>query len=99
MSQAAVRVVAHIHAKAGKEKELQTILMTLLEPTRKEKGCREYRLYQNNQDSADFTFVEEWDSDAVLEVHLKTPHVQAALSQVPALVDTPPDVRRYRLVG
>ena len=99
MSREAVRVVAHIHAKAGKEQELKAILMTLMEPTRKEKGCREYRLYQNNQDRSDFTFVEEWDSDAVLEIHLKTPHVQAALSQVPALVDAEPDVRRYHLVG
>ncbi len=99
MSGEAVRVVAHIHAKAGKEKELRAILMTLPEPTRKETGCREYRLYQNNEDPADFTFVEEWDNDAVLEIHLKTPHVQAALSQVPALVDAPPDVRRYHLVG
>jgi len=99
MSRATVRVVAHLHAKAGKENELKTILMTLLEPTRKESGCREYRLYQNNQDPADFTFVEEWDSDAVLEIHLNTPHLQATLSQVPALVDAQPDVRRYHLVG
>ena len=99
MSLEAVRVVAHIRARKGKELELKTILMTMLEPTRREKGCREYRLYQNSQDPLDLTFVEEWDSEPQLEVHLQTPHVQAALSKVPGLSDGPPDVRRYRLVG
>jgi quinol monooxygenase YgiN len=99
MSQDTIRVVAHIRAKSGREKELKEALSSLLAPTRKEAGCREYRLYENSQDRSELTFVEEWDSDAALDAHLKTPHVQASLSKVPELADGAPDIRRYRLVG
>ena len=99
MSQESVRVVAHLRAKAGKEQELKALLLSLLKPTRMEKGCREYRLYQSKQEVSDMTFVEEWDSDEALDAHLQTPHVQTVLAQVPALIYAPPDIRRYRLVG
>jgi quinol monooxygenase YgiN len=56
-------------------------------------------LLQNNEDPAQFTFVEEWESDAALEAHLKTPHLAAAFLKMPALLAAPPDIRRYSLVG
>ena len=94
----AIRVVAHIHARPGKEEELKDVLKGLLEPTHREAGCREYRLYQNKQDPRDLTFVEEWDSDAALDAHLATPHLEAAVAAMAEIVDDEPDVRRYRLV-
>jgi len=94
-----IKVVAHIRAKAGKEEEMKKMLLGLIEPTRKEAGCRQYELYQNKQDAADLTFVEEWESDAALDAHLQTPHLQEALVHVPVLASVPPDIRRYRLVG
>lgn len=42
-----------------------------------------------------FTFVEEWASDAAIEAHLSTPHVQSAFSKVHSLLANDPDIRRY----
>jgi quinol monooxygenase YgiN len=96
MTAETVRVVAHIRARADKEAELRIVLRSLLGPTRKEPGCCEYRLYQNKQDPQDLTFVEEWESDAALDAHMESPHLNAAVVAMAELVEEEPDVRRYR---
>ncbi|NWG11968.1 MAG: antibiotic biosynthesis monooxygenase [Acidobacteria bacterium] len=99
MTDARIKVVAHIRAQAGKEEEMKGVLLSLIEPTRKEAGCLRYELYENKEDSADLTFIEDWESDAALEAHLRTPHFQAAAAQMAPLAAAAPDVRRYRLAG
>lgn len=66
----AVRVVARVVARPGKEEELRTLLRGLIEPTRREPGCVVYELLQNTTDPTDFTFVEEWSSEVVDTKHL-----------------------------
>jgi len=94
-----IRVVARIPAQPDKVDELKSLLAGLLEPTRKESGCIVYELLQNADDPADFTFVEEWESAAHLDAHLKTEHLAGFFSRVPDLVRGEPDVRTYNLVG
>jgi quinol monooxygenase YgiN len=99
MSDMRIKVVAHIRAKTGKEEEMKQVLLGLIGPTRKEAGCLRYELYQNGEDAADLTFLEDWESDAALDAHMQTPHFQAAVAKIPLLAGAPPDIRRYRLVG
>ncbi len=99
MSEERIKVVAHVRAKAGKEGELKKIMLGLIGPTRKEAGCLRYELYQNTQDTADLTFVEDWESEAALDAHMQTPHFREAVAQIPALAAAPADIRRYRFVG
>ena len=99
MSDERIKVVAHVRAKAGKEEELKKVMLSLIAPTRKEAACLRYELYQNKEDAADLTFIEDWESDAALDAHMKTPHFQTAVGQIPLLAAGPPDIRRYRLVG
>lgn len=99
MSKHTVRVVARIVARPDKVEELRALLMSLIEPTRKEPGCIAYELLQNKADETDFTFVEEWQDDAALDAHLASPHVREALSKTPALLAAEPDIRRYQVVG
>ena len=94
-----VRVVAHVTSLPDKIEETKALLMGLIAPTRKEAACITYELLQNNADPAQFTFVEEWESDAGLEEHLKTPHLVAAIAKMPVLMAGPPDIRRYSLVA
>jgi quinol monooxygenase YgiN len=94
-----LRVVAHITALPDKIEEAKAVLIGLIAPTRQESACITYELLQNNADPAQFTLVEEWESDAALDAHLKTPHLEAALVKMPALVAAPPDIRRYSLVA
>ncbi len=93
-----VRVVARFKALPDKANDVGAVLTTLIEPTRKEAGCVLYELWQNRADETDFTFVEEWESDAALDAHAASPHLKDAAAKLHGLILPAPDVRRYSLV-
>ncbi|TDI34394.1 MAG: antibiotic biosynthesis monooxygenase [Acidobacteria bacterium] len=99
MNDTHIRVVARLMAQPGKTDELGALLRGLLAPTRGEEGCITYELLQNRQDPTDFTFVEEWTREDLLEAHLASPHLQAARSRFPDLLAAEPDIRRYSVAG
>lgn len=98
MAENSLRVIARLIANADSVDKVRSILSGLLDPTRKESGCISYELLQNRSDPTDFTFIEEWESDAALNAHLSTEHIQNALSKLPALLVGEPDIRRYSVV-
>ena len=99
MSQPTLRVVARLAAFPDKVAELKSLLLSIIEPTRKEAGCIKYELLQNQADPTDFTFVEEWESADLLELHLGSTHIQAAVQKLDGLAVGPPDIRRYELLA
>ncbi len=99
MATATIRVIARITAQAGKIGEMKSILQDLVGPTLRDDGCISYQLLQNINDLADFTFVEEWASEAAIAAHMATPHIQMALSQVQSLLADEPDIRLYAIVA
>ncbi len=99
MSQATLRVIARLVARAGKEDALRSVLIGLIAPTRKESGCIMYEMLQNKENSREFTFLEEWQDDAALEVHFATDHIRNALAKLPDLLAEELDLRRYILVA
>jgi quinol monooxygenase YgiN len=94
-----LRVVARITAQTGKESEVKSILLNMVGQTRQDQGCIRYELLQSLDDPCDFTFVEEWASDAEMQAHLTTPHVQNASSQAQFLLAAEPDIRRYARIA
>jgi len=93
-----LRVVALFRAKPDKIEELREVLSAFVAPTVKEKGCVFYQLHQNLADPADFSFLEEWESEEDLAAHSRSEHIQAGRQKFPDLVEVPPDVRRYTLL-
>jgi quinol monooxygenase YgiN len=98
MPQNTLRVVARIIARPDSIDGVRSCLSDLIEPTRKEPGCISYELLQNKSDPSDFTFVEEWESDDAMDAHLKTDHLQKAISRVTGLIAAAPDIRKYSLL-
>ena len=99
MSNQTIRVVARIVAIPEKVDEVRAILMELIEPTCQEDGCIKYELLENQADSTDFTFVEEWSSNAALDAHLASNHIAAAGDKLKGLIAFEPDIRRYKLLA
>ncbi len=106
MSKQTIRVIAHLIALPEKVEELKSLLLSIIEPTRQESGCIKYELLQNNNDPTDFTFVEEWESndlldahlDDLLDAHLASAHIQEGLRKLEGIAAAPPDIRRYQLL-
>lgn len=99
MSSLSIRVVARLIALPEKVEELKAVLINLVEPTRKETGCIQYDLCQNQDDPTDFTFVEEWTTKEALETHLANDHIQLAIQQIDGLVVHKPDIRIYNQIS
>jgi quinol monooxygenase YgiN len=90
-----IRVLAKMTSRPEKADELESVLLELLKPTRKERGCLSYQLYRNNANVCEFVLVEEWENDASLAAHLDTTHIQDALMKAKPLLAKMLDVRKY----
>lgn len=95
---ATVHVVSRFMAKSGKEPALKTVLNALISPSRRELGCYQFDLLENPADPREFCFVERWENEKSIDQHGNSQHVKHALSQAEPLVETPPDIRRYRQI-
>ena len=67
-------VVAKAKTNAGKDQEFLQVTKELIAETRKEAGCVSYFLYQSTEDITEFTFLEQWESQAALDAHAASPH-------------------------
>ena len=90
-----LHVIARLRARPGKEADLRSVLHGLLAPTHAEDGCLEYRMLENVENPADFTFVERWTGPAALDAHFQTEHIRRALDRFPDLLAEELDLRRY----
>ena len=99
MSPGAVRVIATARARRETRETVAELLRSLVEPTLKERGCIEYALHVDTLDDLQFVFVEEWESEAALNVHLKASHVAPVLAALPALLDGDPVIRLYSKIA
>jgi len=55
-------VVVILEAKVGKENELAAALKTVVEPSRAEEICLEYKLHQSSDNPAQLVLYEQWVS-------------------------------------
>lgn len=99
MSKTTIRVVARVLALPNKVEEVKLVLIGIIESTRQEQGCIVYELLQNQDNPTDFTFVEEWENQELLNTHLASAHIATAQTQLQGLVAAEPDIRIYRLVA
>ena len=93
-----VTILARFRAKPGREARLLQELKRLPEPTRAEEGCITYDLHQSQSDPALFVFYENWASQAALDAHFGTPHLQALLRLVPELAEGSPEITKWNVV-
>ena len=72
-----VKLIAKIKAKPEFLEEIKAGLSGLVAPTRKETGCIQYDLHQDQKDPTTFIFLEEWESQEHLTAHSAAPHIAA----------------------
>jgi quinol monooxygenase YgiN len=94
-----IRVIARALGRAGKEEQLRNKLAGMLAPTRAEKGCRLYELYESNNNKGLFYFYEEWESQDALDRHTKTPHYKQLTQSVRDLLEGAFEVNNLDSLG
>ena len=84
---AQVTLVVKVVAKKDSVEELKRELLKMVEPTRREDGCMEYNLHQDNENPAVFFFYENWKSEEALEQQIAMPHFQGFVAATGSLTE------------
>lgn len=90
-----IKVVARNHAQEEKLQEILEMYKEMVELTRKENGCIKYELYQDTNNPAIITMIEEWESRSALEAHLNSEHFLRIIPQVKPFMIKPTDMNIY----
>ena len=72
-------IVARIEAIPDRVELVRSELEKLIAPTRKEAGCLQYDLHQDNNDPAVFLFYENWENRTLWQAHMENDHLKAYL--------------------
>ena len=70
-----ITILANIKAKAECIDLVKAELLNLIETTRKEEGCINYDLHQDDENPAHFIFYENWDSRELWQAHSNNKHI------------------------
>ena len=87
-----VLFVARFKAKAGKEEEVEKILVSVVEPTRAEEECLFYYLHRVKEEEGHFLFYECFRDDEAFQFHVETPYIKGFLDRQDELLSEPPDI-------
>jgi quinol monooxygenase YgiN len=70
-------IVVSLYAKEGREDELRSQLIAVVEPSRKEEGSLRYEMFADQDDPRRFVFVEHWASpEAQHKHHTQSDHIR-----------------------
>ena len=83
----ALTIVASIRAKSGHEDAVAAELTKLVDPTRRERGCLQYDLHRNDEDSAHFLFYENWETRDLWLAHMESDHIAAYRNATEGWID------------
>lgn len=79
-------VIAELIVKEESIETVKTELLKLVEPSRLEEGCIEYRLHQDNDDPKVFIFFEILENLTCLERHMESPHFKNYIASVDGMI-------------
>lgn len=93
-----LKVVAKAVVKEEKLEEYKKLAAELAAETRKENGCIAYELFEDADNGKILTFIEEWESRAALDSHMKTGHFTEIVPKLGKLQESGSELNIYTLV-
>jgi quinol monooxygenase YgiN len=94
-----ILVTANMTVIAQKRDEFLAIVRDLIKSSQAENGCISYRIYEDPDMPSSFVFIEEWDSQQILDQHFQEPHFKAFSQQLDNFVAGEPQVKVYNVTG
>lgn len=82
-------VIITLEAKSGKESELKQLLINVIEPSRSEAACLEYRLHQDLSNPSKFVLYENWESREAHQKQFQKPYIIALGEKIGDLLASP----------
>jgi quinol monooxygenase YgiN len=82
-------VTLRMTVRPGRRTDLAETIRGMLEPTRVERGCISYCLYEDIENKNTFALVEEWKTRDDLEKHVRTDNYRRLLALMDLLSEPP----------
>ena len=82
-------VIVILEAKQGKEKELESALQAVVQPSRSEQTCLEYRLHKNKDNASQFILYEIWESLEKHQEQFTKPYIKSFADKLEDLIAVP----------
>lgn len=82
-----ITIIANFKLTEQPEK-VKEELFSLVEPTRKEKGCAAYTLYQDNEDHLLLMLYENWETEEDLKAHTETKRFKNTFKRISGLFES-----------
>lgn len=92
-----VIITAKMNIKTDEINTFLEITKILVEESRKEEGCIEYSLYEDNKNKNSFTFIEKWRDQEAIDFHFKTQHFITAIERLKSISEST-DINFYKKV-
>lgn len=92
-------VIARLQTDDEKRDALIAAGQKLAAASRAEDGCLNYRLHEDTEQRNHFVFVEEWESQEILEAHGKTPHIAEFMGAAGNFLTAPPDIKFHTVAS
>jgi quinol monooxygenase YgiN len=90
-----VIVIARFRPKPERLDEFLELLSEVQAASRADAGCLGYGYYREIDDDMAFVAVEEWEEEAALAAHLRTPHVARLIAALPEHAAAPVDIAAH----
>jgi len=71
-----IQTVSKLYVQPGKSIEFIEIFKKMIGPTKKEKGCLQYEMYQDEDNETLFIVLERWKLKEDFDNHLKSAHFE-----------------------
>jgi quinol monooxygenase YgiN len=85
-------LIAKSIAKKGSEDTVKKELLSLVAPTRKEKGCILYNFHIETDNKNTFVFYEIWENKEALDKHIQTNSFKNVMNKINDLLEKPMEV-------
>jgi len=83
-----VILIAEIKAKPGNEEEVTKLLLSVVKPTHKEKGCIFYLPHRSKENPGTIIFYEHWSNQKTFEAHANSPHIKALMKKLEGKIES-----------
>ena len=94
-----IGVVAKLIVKDGKQEDFAELAKDLMAKVKaNEPGCLTYQLYKSRKEANAYIFMEQYASQADLEVHGQSDYFKVAIASLSACLAATPDVQYYDIV-
>jgi quinol monooxygenase YgiN len=88
-------IAGYFRIDPAKTEQCKAAAIEMMRATRAEPGCRFYNITPDLEVAGLFHVSEEWESDAAIASHLKTPHMQGLKAALAGWGVQAVDIKRY----